>query len=76
MPSESVIGDRGQRCNNLCANVHDDYDKISAAVDSGASETAASHDKLPSYDLTKTAASGITYSSAAESQAEDIANVG
>jgi len=45
-------------------------------IDSGASETVASEDRFPSYDLVKTTASGITYSSAAESQAEDITNIG
>ena len=60
----------------LCTNIHDEYEKISVMVDSGASETVAPHDKFPSYELIETTASGITYSSAAESQAEDIVNMG
>ena len=62
---------------SLCTSVHgDEFEKISIMIDSGANETVVSHDRSPSYDLIKTTASGITYSSAAESQAEDIANVG
>ena len=61
---------------NLCTNIHDDYEKISVMVDSGASETVASHEKFLSYELVETTASGVTYSSAAESQAEDIIDVG
>ena len=45
-------------------------------IDSGGSETVASEDRFPSYDLVKTTASGITYSSAAESHAEGITNIG
>ena len=75
-------------CANLC-NVecnsspglftysHDDeFEKISIMIDSGASETVASEDRFPSCELVKTTASGITYSPAAESQAEDIINIG
>lgn len=61
---------------NLCTNVHDDYEKIEVMVDSGASETVASQDKFTSYPLEETTASGTTYSSAAEKQAEDIVNLG
>ena len=61
----------------LRASVHEyAFEKISIMIDSGASETVASEDRFPSYDLVKTTASGITYSSAAESQAEDITNIG
>jgi len=67
-------------CNSspgLCTNSHnDEFEKISIMIDSGASETVASEDRFPSYDLVKITASGITYSSAAESQAEDITNIG
>ena len=45
-------------------------------IDSGASEAVASHDKFPSYPLEETTASGTTYSSAAEKEAEQILNVG
>ena len=45
-------------------------------IDSGASETVASEDKFESYPLEATTASGTTYSSAAEKQAEDIVNLG
>lgn len=61
---------------NLCTNIHDEYEKIEVMVDSGASETVASQDKFPTYQLEETTASGTTYSSAAEKQAEDIVNVG
>jgi hypothetical protein len=61
----------------LCMNVHDDeYEKVSVMIDSGASETVASMDKFQSYPLETTTASGTTYSSAAEKQAEDIVNMG
>ena len=61
---------------NQCTNINNDYEKFSVMVGSGASETVASHDMFPSYGLIKTIASGITYSSAAESQVEGIVNVG
>jgi hypothetical protein len=61
--------------NPLCTSIHDEYEKISIMIDSGASETVASEDKFPTYQLVRTTASGTTYSSAA-SQAEDIVNVG
>jgi hypothetical protein len=62
---------------SLCMNVHDDeYEKVSVMIDSGASETVGSMEKFPSYPLETTTASGTTYSSAAEKQAEDIVNMG
>ena len=61
---------------NLCVNVRDEYEKIAVMIDSGASETVASQDKFASYPLEETTASGTTYSSAAEKQAEDIVNLG
>ena len=61
---------------NLCTNIHDEYEKIEMMIDCGASETVASHDKFPSYPLEETTASGTTYLSAAEKEAEQIANVG
>ena len=62
--------------NHLCTSVHDEFEKIAVMVDSGASETVASHDRFPSYPVVGTTASGTTYSSAAENQSEDIVNVG
>ena len=61
---------------NLCTNIHDEYEKIEMMIDSGSSETVASHDKFPSYPLEKTTASGTTFSLAAEKEAEQIINVG
>jgi hypothetical protein len=61
---------------NLCMSIHDEYEKVAVMIDSGASETVASADKFPSYPLEATTASGTTYSSAAEKQAEAIVNVG
>ena len=63
-------------CNNLCMNTYDEFEKIEVMIDSGASETVASMDKFPSYPLEDTTASGTTYSSAAEKQAEAIVNMG
>ena len=63
-------------CNNLCMNTYDEFEKIEVMIDSGASETVASMDKFPSYSLEETTASGTTYSSAAEKQAEAIMNMG
>jgi hypothetical protein len=63
-------------CPNLCTNVHEEYEKIEVMIDSGASETVASEDKFASYNLVETTATGTTYSSAAEKQAENIVNVG
>ena len=60
----------------LCMNVHEEYEKISVMIDSGASETVASQDQFASYPLEQTTASGTVYSSAAEKQAEDIVNLG
>ena len=51
----------------LCAhNVEEEYEKISVMVDSGASETVASDDKFPSYELKATTAVGTQYSAAAK----------
>jgi hypothetical protein len=61
---------------NLCMVHDDEYEKVAIMIDSGASETVASMDKFPSYPLELTTASGTTYSSAAEKQAEDIVNMG
>lgn len=63
-------------CNNLCMNTYDEFEKIEVMIDSGASETVASMDKFPSYPMEETTASGTTYSSAAEKQAEAIVNMG
>ncbi len=60
----------------MCTNVHDDYEKIEMMIDSGASETVASQDKFPSYEMVETTATGTTYSSVAEKQAESIVNMG
>ena len=68
---------QAEACNNLCMNTYDDeYEKIEVMIDSGASETVASMDKFPAYPLEDTTASGTTYSSAAEKQAEAIVNMG
>ena len=73
----NLCSDECSRSPSLRTSVHEDtFEKISIMIDSGASETVASEDRFPSYDLVKTTASGITYSSAAESQAEDITNIG
>ena len=61
---------------NLCANIHDECEKIEMMIDSGSSETVASQDKFPSHPLADAAASGTTYSSAAAKEAEQIVNVG
>ena len=61
---------------NLCTSTHDEYEKIEMMIDSGASETVASQDKFATYPRIETTASGTTYSSAAEKQAEDIVNMG
>jgi hypothetical protein len=61
---------------SLCTNIHDEHEKIEVMVDSGPSETVASQDKFPSYPMMETTASGTTYSSAVEKQAEDIVNLG
>ena len=53
---------------NLCMTTHEEYERIAAIIDSGASETVAS--------VEKTTASGITYSSGAEKQADDIVYFG
>ena len=58
---------------NLCMNTHDEYYKIAVMTDAGASETVASAEM--SYPIEKTTTSGTTYSSSAEQQAEDTANV-
>jgi len=73
----NLCSDECSRSPSLRTSVHEDtFEQISIMIDSGASETVASEDRFPSYDLVKTTASGITYSSAAESQAEDITNIG
>ena len=62
---------------NLCAaNADEEYEKISIMVDSGASETVASEEYFPAYELIETTASGVTYSSAADKTAEPIVNLG
>ena len=61
---------------NLCMRTHEEYKKIEVTVDSGASDEVASVEKLESYPIEKTTASGTTYSSAVGKQAEEIVNVG
>ncbi len=72
-PQEPAQADAGP---NLCANVHDDCEKIEMMIDSGAGEKVASQDKFPTYPMIETTASGTTYSSAAEKEAEHIVNMG
>ena len=74
-----LIKESGQiesRCNQLCSNTHDEYEKISIMIDSGASETVASLDKFPMYKSAMTTATGTTYASAADKQSGDIVNIG
>ena len=60
---------------HLCTNVHDEYEKISLMIDSGSSETVASSEKLPGYELLGTDAVGTKYSSASE-DGKAIVNAG
>ena len=45
---------------NLCMRTHEEYKKIEVTVDSGASDEVASVEKLESYPIEKTTASGTT----------------
>lgn len=60
----------------LCANVQEEWEKISMMVDSGASETVASIEHFEGYPLVRTTASGTSYSSASADPKEDVVNVG
>ena len=70
-----LMGAQGKEKQHLCMNTHDEYEKIAAMIDSGATVTVVLVEKFESYPIEQATTSCTTYSSAAGKQEEEIVNV-